>query len=151
MLTVNELAVQSKAPAHVVRYYARIGLIEPVGQQDNGYRLFSGKDAKKLRFIRMAKQLGFTLNEIRSITQHADMGESPCGDVRRVIQSHIEENRVKIDQMLKMQNRMELALEQWKNMPDGVPDGTSVCHLIESFDIDDGEEIGVRAGIANNG
>ena len=64
MLTVNELAVQSNAPAHVVRYYARIGLIEPADQQDNGYRLFANKDAKKLRFIRMAKQLSFTLNEI---------------------------------------------------------------------------------------
>ena len=136
MLTVNELAVQCKAPAHVVRYYTRIGLIEPAGHQDNGYRLFAARDAKKLRFIRMAKQLGFTLNEIKSITQHADRGESPCEDVRRVIQNHIEENRVKIDEMLQLQNRMELALSQWKNMPDGIPDGNSVCHLIESFDID---------------
>ena len=150
MLTVNELAVQGNAPAHVVRYYARIGLIEPAGQQDNGYRLFTGKDTKKLRFIRLAKQLGFTLNEIKSITQHADKGESPCGDVRRIIQNHIEENRVKIDEMLQMQNRMELALEQWKNMPDGIPDGNSVCHLIESFDIDD-DESSVQTGSVGSG
>jgi len=151
MLTVNELAVQSKAPAHVVRYYARIGLIKPVGQQDNGYRLFSGKDAKKLRFIRLAKQLGFTLSEIKSITQHAARGESPCEDVRRVIQNHIEENRIKIDEMLQMQNRMEFALEQWKNMPNGVPDGNSVCHLIESFGVDVGNESDVQTRSANNG
>lgn len=146
MLTVNELAVQCQAPAHVVRYYTRIGLIEPAGLQDNGYRLFAARDAKKLRFIRMAKQLGFTLNEIKSITQHADRGESPCEDVRRVIQNHIEENRVKIDEMLQLQNRMELALEQWKNRPDGIPDGNSVCHLIESFDIDDVDESDVQTG-----
>ena len=146
MLTVNELAVQCQAPAHVVRYYTRIGLIEPAGLQDNGYRLFAARDAKKLRFIRMAKQLGFTLNEIKSITQHADRGESPCEDVRRVIQNHIEENRVKIDEMLQLQNRMELALEQWKNWTDGIPDGNSVCHLIESFDIDDVDESDVQTG-----
>ena len=146
MLTVNELAVQCQAPAHVVRYYTRIGLIEPAGLQDNGYRLFAARDAKKLRFIRMAKQLGFTLNEIKSITQHADRGESPCEGVRRVIQNHIEENRVKIDEMLQLQNRMELALEQWKNWPDGIPDGNSVCHLIESFDIDDVDESDVQTG-----
>jgi len=151
MLTVNELAVQSNAPAHVVRYYARIGLIEPAGQQDNGYRLFTGKDAKKLRFIRMAKQLGFTLNEIKSITQHADRGESPCEDVRKIIQNHIEENRVKLDEMLQLQNRMELALSQWKNMPNGIPDGNSVCHLIESFEIGDGDESNVQTGSVNNG
>ena len=137
MLTVNELAVQSKSPAHVVRYYTRIGLISPVTLQENGYRLFASRDAKRLRFIRMAKQLGFTLNEIKAITQHSDHGESPCDDVRRIIMNHIEENRIKIDEMLDLQNRMELALKQWESMPNGVPDGNSVCHLIESFDIDE--------------
>ncbi len=137
MLTVNELAIQSNAPAHVVRYYARIGLIKPSGQQDNGYRLFRPRDANRLRFIRMAKLLGFTLSEIGEITEHADHGESPCEDVRRIIQHHIRENRARIDEMLKLQNRMERALKKWEDMPDGVPDGHHVCHLIESFDIDD--------------
>jgi DNA-binding transcriptional MerR regulator len=134
MLTVNELAIQANAPAHVVRYYTRIGLIEPSAQQKNGYRLFSSRDANRLRFIRMAKLLGFTLNEIREITRHAEHGESPCEDVRRIIQDHLEENRVKIEEMQKLQARMEQALTQWKAMPDGVPDGNSICHLIESFD-----------------
>lgn len=134
MLTVNELAIRANAPAHVVRYYTRIGLIQPVTQQDNGYRLYSTGEASRLRFIRMAKQLGFTLAEIREINQHADHGESPCDDVRRIIHHRIEENRVKIDQMMALQGRMELALKQWTEMPDGVPDGNSICHLIESFD-----------------
>jgi len=134
MLTVNQLAIQSDAPAHAVRYYTRIGLIRPAAQQVNGYRLFGDNDAARLRFIRQAKNLGFTLNEIRQITQHADSGESPCEDVRKIIQEHIEENRSRIEEMLKLQTRMEQALEQWKSMPDGMPDGNSICHLIESFD-----------------
>jgi DNA-binding transcriptional MerR regulator len=134
MLTVNELAIQSGAPAHVVRYYVRIGLIQPVSKQDNGYRLFAATDANRLRFIRMAKHLGFTLNEIREITGHAKHGESPCPDVRRIIRRRIEENRTKIEAMMRLQTRMEQALEQWDTMPDGIPDGHSVCHLIESFE-----------------
>lgn len=141
MLTVNEFSVLSKVPAHVVRYYMRIGLIEPASQRENGYRLFAARDMKKLHFIRMAKQLGFTLNEIKSITQHADRGDSPCGDVRKIIQNRVEENRVKIEEMLDLQNRMEHALKQWESMPDGVPDGNSVCHLVESFDVDDATKI----------
>ena len=137
MLTVNELANQANAPAHVVRYYTRIGLIQPAGQQENGYRLFSSKDAMRLRFIRMAKQLGFTLNEIKEITRHADMGESPCEDVRRIIQDHIEENRIKIREMQNLQDRMEHALTHWESMPNGIPDGHSICHLIESFEPED--------------
>jgi len=134
MLTVNELAIRSGAPAHVVRYYVRIGLIQPASKQNNGYRLFAPADANRLRFIRMAKHLGFTLSEIREITQHAAHGESPCPDVRRIIRRRIEENRKKIEEMLRLQTRMEQALEQWDTMPDGIPDGHSVCHLIESFE-----------------
>ncbi|WP_246345165.1 hypothetical protein [endosymbiont of Lamellibrachia barhami] len=48
--------------------------------------------------------------------------------VRR-IQHRIQENRVKIEEMMKLQERMEQALEQWDLMPDGIPDGNSVCHL----------------------
>ena len=134
MLTVNELAMKGDAPAHVVRYYVRIGLIEPAGQQENGYRLFTSKDATRLRFIRMAKHLGFTLNEIKQITGHADRGESPCGDVRKIIHHRIQENREKIEEMMKLQARMEQALEQWTRKPDGIPDGNSICHLIESIE-----------------
>ncbi len=134
MLTVNELATRSGVPSHVVRYYVRIGLIHPAGQQDNGYRLFAPSDAGRLRFICMAKHLGFTLSEIREITQHAVHGESPCPDVRRIIRRRIRENRTKIEEMLRLQTRMEQALEQWDAMPDGVPTGHSVCHLIESFE-----------------
>lgn len=132
MLTVSQLATQSDLPAHVVRYYTRIGLIQPDDTRDNGYRLFRPATVQRLRFIRHAKQLGFTLSEIRALLAHAAHGNSPCPDVRRIIQQRIDENRRKIDAMLALQQRMEQALSHWRDMPDGVPDGHSVCHLIES-------------------
>ena len=144
MLTVKQLAVQSGAPAHVVRYYVRIGLIHPAAQQENGYRLFASKDARRLRFIRMAKHLGFTLNEIKQITRHADTGESPCDDVRKIIQHRIRENRARIEEMSRLQTRMEEALQQWSLMPNGAPDGNSVCHLIEVVEGGDEEAEEVR-------
>ena len=137
MLTVNELAIQGDAPAHVVRYYVRIGLIRPAAQQQNGYRLFAPREASRLRFIRAAKHLGFTLSEIRRIVRQADGGASPCDDVRGIIQRRIEENRKKIEEMVKLQERMEQALEQWRQMPNRTPDGHGVCHLIESFQGDE--------------
>jgi len=134
MFTVNELAARAAAPPQVVRYYARIGLLKPRRHQENGYRLFRKQDAQRLHFIRLAKRLGFTLSEIRQITEHADHCESPCGDVRKIIQERILENRAKIDSMVNLQGRMDSALELWEDMPDGAPDGHSVCHLIESFE-----------------
>ncbi len=150
MFTVNELAARAAAPPHVVRYYARIGLLKPRRNRENGYRLFSQQDAQRLLFIRLAKSLGFTLSEIGQITDHADHGESPCGDVRRIIQQRIRENRAKIDAMLNLQDRMESALELWESMPDGVPDGHHVCHLIESLEIVPDEQVELDAVVEPN-
>jgi mercuric resistance transcriptional repressor protein MerD len=137
MLTVSQLARQGGVAAHVVRFYVRIGLIRPSRRHDNGYRLFDKSAVARLGFIRAAKHLGFTLNEIRQITARADSGSSPCADVRAFMRERIAHNRARLDAMLIQQARMEAALAVWEEMPDRVPDGDSVCHLIESFALEE--------------
>ena len=66
--------------------------------------------------------------------QHAVEGESPCPTVSEILQRRIEDNRKRIEELLRLQNRMEEALAQWNDMPDGVPDGHTICVLIESMD-----------------
>lgn len=133
MLTVSEVAKQTGVSAHTVRYYVREGLLTPNKQVDNSYNLFSPKEVSRLRFIRTAKMLGFTLNEVRKILENAQMGESPCTDVREIIQQHILSNRRRIIEMQQLQKRMERAVTKWGEMPDSTPGGHSICHLIESM------------------
>ncbi len=133
MLTIAQIAEASGISPHTIRYYVREELISPAAYAENSYRLFIQQDVTRLRFIRMAKMLGFTLNEIRQILEHANLGESPCADVREIIQNHIVENRQKIQELQALQVRMEQALAKWQDMPDKTPDGNSICHLIESM------------------
>ncbi len=140
MLTVTELANRSGATPHAVRYYTRMGLLRPERNPDNGYRLYEYREVGWLRFIRQAKRLGYTLNEIREIMQDSDHSQSPCPRVREILLKHIDENRRQLEELMALQTRMEQALEQWADMPDGVPDGHSVCHLIESFASGDKEQ-----------
>ena len=99
-LTINELARRTRLPPDTVRYYARIGLIEPAGRKANGYKQFSPQDIAKLKFVRQAKSLGFTLTEIRGILMEASSGASPCPQVREIITqrkaSISEKNRMAI-------------------------------------------------------
>lgn len=134
MLTVTELARHGDTTADTVRHYTRLGLLEPIRHPQNGYRLYRRRDINRLLFIRRAKRLGFTLSEIGGITQDADKKKSPCPTVRQILERRIAENRRQLNEMIALQERMELALKQWSGMPDGVPDGHSVCYLIESFD-----------------
>jgi len=133
-MSVSQLAAAADAPAQVVRYYSRRGLLVPVRNPENGYRQYSNKDITRLRFIRQAQSLGFTLNEIGEILHDAKKGHSPCLRVRTIIGSRIIENRSHLDGLIALQEKMEKALSQWKKMPDKLPSGDSICHLIESFE-----------------
>lgn len=132
-MTVTALARSSEVAPHVVRYYARIGLLSPARDSNNGYKLFAEGDVARLRFIRKAKLLGYTLGEIAKIFNHASHGESPCPMVRDIIEKRIDENCRKLDELMKLQKRMEQALGDWRVQPDRLPDGDRVCHLIESL------------------
>lgn len=134
MMTVNEIAKKADVAPDTVRYYSRLGLLKPKRNPENGYKLFQTNDVSRLRFIRQAQALGFTLKEITEILGDAEEGSSPCPKVRDIIARHIEENRRKIEELQALQDRMEAALVKWKSMPDGAPDGKHVCHLIESDD-----------------
>jgi MerR family Zn(II)-responsive transcriptional regulator of zntA len=131
MMTVNEFSRRSDVAAHVVRYYARIGLLEPVRHPVNGYKLFSRADAMRLRFIRNAQRLGYSLEEIRSFLALSGKGKSVCREVRAILRRHLIENQAKLEDLTALQQRMERALELWETLPDGKPDDTRVCHLIE--------------------
>ena len=132
MLTVGRLSKIAKTSPDAIRHYVRIGLLTPSRDSVNGYKLFSDDDLKKTKFILRAKELGFTLRDIQTIFDHSNDGRSPCPVVRDMIQQRIDENRSRLAELNALQQRMDEALQQWKSMPDGEPDGEAICHLIES-------------------
>nr|WP_290695782.1 MerR family transcriptional regulator [Halomonas sp. UBA3074] len=132
-MKVNELAKRGGVTAETVRHYAREQLLAPKRHPDNGYQLFSDTDLERLRFIQRARKLGFSVAEIRDILGHADQGDSPCPLVRDLLASRLPQIRARIAELEALAERMEHALESWQHMPDGTPDGHSVCRLIESF------------------
>lgn len=132
MFTANSLAKKTNLPVYTVRHYTKIGLLEPIKNSTNGYKVYQESDITRLKFIVAAKELGFTLHEIINILTDADKGNSPCPSVRKIIVHHIEENRRKILELQKQQTKMESALKDWEKLQDSLPTGNSVCHLIES-------------------
>ncbi len=130
-MMVKEISQRAQVSTDSVRYYTRIGLLKPKRNESNGYKHFTEADVRKLRFIRRAQSLGYSLSEIQKIFQDAHHGQSPCPLVRKVIHNRIHENKKKLLELQALQNRMENALTEWSKMPDGVPDGDTVCYLID--------------------
>ncbi|MCE8003796.1 MerR family transcriptional regulator [Billgrantia ethanolica] len=132
-MKVSELARRAEVTAETVRHYTREGLLHPQRDPDNGYQLFDQADLERLRFIQRARTLGFSVAEIGDILAHADQGDSPCPMVRDLLASRLPQIRARIRELEALAARMEQALDTWAEMPDGTPDGHSLCRLIESF------------------
>lgn len=133
MITASVLAKKTDVPIYTVRHYTKIGLLKPSRDSRNNYKIYQPDDVILLRFINNAKELGFTLKEISKILAEAENGNSPCPLARKVIEKRIAENHRKIKQMQELQTKMKKAQKDWAEMKDALPNGHSICHLIESI------------------
>lgn len=136
-MTVSELARRAGVTADTVRHYTRRGLLAPVRAAGNGYKHYNQADLARLLFIRKARLLGFSLNDVRNILEESSHEHSPCPLVREIMVQRLQENRRRLQDLERLQSRMERATAQWADLPDGVPDAETVCHLIEKIGIDD--------------
>jgi len=66
-MQIGQIAKRAGVAIDTVRYYERHGLLRSPARQSSGYRLYEEQDVERLRFIRRAKSLGFTLNEIQEL------------------------------------------------------------------------------------
>ncbi|QBS38263.1 heavy metal-responsive transcriptional regulator [Thermaerobacter sp. FW80] len=89
MLRIGEAARQAGVSPHALRYYESLGLIR-CRRSGSGYRLYDRETLERVRFIRRAAQLGFTLEEIAQILQLRDEGRAPCSQVVAWLDEKIE-------------------------------------------------------------
>jgi MerR family transcriptional regulator, mercuric resistance operon regulatory protein len=84
------LAASTGCAVDTIRYYERAGLLPPPPRSAGGHRQYTQADRKRLLVIRRARQLGFSLGEIRDLVTLADQREIDCAAVRGVAALHLE-------------------------------------------------------------
>lgn len=143
-MKVKELARAAGVTPETVRHYARVGLLEPARDPDNGYRIFAAEDLARLRFVRAARRLGFTVEDVIEILAHAEAGTTPCPFVRERAQLRLDEVRQRLEELDAQRRRLERVLALWDALPDGVPEGRGLCPLIErAAELEEGESSSV--------
>jgi DNA-binding transcriptional MerR regulator len=108
MLTIGELATRTGVTPEAIRYYEREGVVPKAVRSGTGrYRQYGEPDAERLRFIRRARELGFSLDEVRELLALADGSPShPCTDVNRIARAHLAQVDAKLAQLAAL--RVEL-------------------------------------------
>lgn len=131
-MKVSEIAKRLHVSPDTVRHYSRIDLVNPA-KDGNGYKNYSEKDFKKLRFVIRAKALGFHLSDIKKLIDISNGGKTPCPQARLIIAENLDTLRESIRESLDLFHRMERAVSTWQDMPDKSPSGETICTLIEDW------------------
>ena len=106
-LTIGKLSKATAVKVETIRYYERIGLLGTPSRTDAGYRTFSERDAARLRFIKRGRELGFSLEEIRTLIELADQPGRSCGEVDRLVLEHLAEVRQRIADLRRLEAELQ--------------------------------------------
>lgn len=106
--TIGQLAQRAQLATETLRHYERLGLIEPSRRSPSNYRLYGSQALQRLRFIRRAQALGFSLPEIRQLLELHRQGEGDMAQVRAVAEQRLRQ----IEQRMADLQRLRGGLEQ---------------------------------------
>lgn len=102
----GELAKRSGCNIETIRYYEKIGLLAEPDRTDSGHRLYAPEDQARLGFILRGRELGFSIDELRSLLSLVDSGDYTCGEVLALTQQHLTSVREKIADLRKLEGTL---------------------------------------------
>lgn len=109
---VGTLAKASGVSTDTLRHYERKGLLRPM-RSSNGYREYPEHALERVRMIRKALAVGFTLDELSTVFQVFDRGEVPCQQVRELAATKLAEVERHLQEVLAMRDELRASLEDW--------------------------------------
>jgi Cu(I)-responsive transcriptional regulator len=126
-MNIGEAAARSGVSAKMVRHYESLGLLPAVPRTDAGYRQYGERDVHTLRFIRRARDLGFSMAEIAQLLKLWQNRRRASGDVKRIALTHIED----LDRRMAELAAMKRTLQQLADCCHG--DERPDCPILEEL------------------
>lgn len=106
-MKISEASQASGCHLETIRYYERIGLVPAPTRTGGGYRSYSEQDVERLRFITRGRDLGFSLDEIRSLMRLDQDGDLACEDVTRLAKQHLIDVQERIRDLQRVARELE--------------------------------------------
>jgi MerR family transcriptional regulator, mercuric resistance operon regulatory protein len=127
-IQIGELSRRAGCNIETIRYYERVGLLPSPLRSASRYRLYDDGDVRRLTFVRRAREVGFALEEIRTLLAlSVDQGKDTCAEVRQLAAGHLADVRAKIADLRAMERMLSDAV---RRCDAGEPAG---CPLIEAL------------------
>ncbi len=124
-LTIGQLAREAGVNVETVRFYQRRGLLSEPDRPAGGIRRYSSADTERIRFIKAAQRLGFTLDDVEELLRLED--GTHCGQARPLAERKLNEIRGKIDDLRRIESALDAMVGRCR-----VTRGKVSCPLIAS-------------------
>lgn len=135
-LIIGQLAEATEVTVDTIRFYERKGLLLPDDRTPANYRTYSKESLRRLRFMRKAQALGFTLEEIAELLTFGSSTESTAGDVLSVTERKINEHRKRIDDFTRLRDALVVLAAECSG-----EGSTDNCPILNYFYDDQGDRI----------
>ena len=130
LLKIGEVAKQTDVEVGTIRYYESLGLLVPVERSDNGYRYYDDEAVERLKFIKKAQSLQFSLAEIQQVLGVRDHGSPACPLVRGLLKKKIAYLEEQIYRMKELNGELEAYQSRWESRPLDDPCSEELCSMI---------------------
>ena len=125
-LTISQLAEKAGIPTTTVRYYERIGLVQPEDRSAGNYRLYGRASLDKLKFVRAAQAIGFTLEDTRVLLVDESGSPPKCGSVQGLIEDRLTDVEERLKDLRHIRKVLKSALAQCQQQKE-----TDCCHVVD--------------------
>jgi Hg(II)-responsive transcriptional regulator len=128
-LTAGMVARRAGVGVETVRFYEKNGLLEEPARRVSGYREYDEQTVNRLRFIQRAKDIGFTLSEIKDLLSLRSSSDQPCDHMRERAEAKIREIKEKVALLLRMKQVLGRLVSSC-----GKQEDSNGCPILEALD-----------------
>jgi len=140
----GELARIAGVSPDTLRHYERVGVLPRPPRTSGGYRRYPPEALERVRLVRQALAVGFSLPELSRFLRARDRGGAPCKEVRALVKVKLMEMERQLAALEAMRNRVRAMLKEWDKRLAATPEGAR-AGLLESF-AGNANKIKVRKG-----
>jgi MerR family transcriptional regulator, mercuric resistance operon regulatory protein len=128
-LSIGGLSQRTGVNIETIRYYERIGLLEKPPRTTGGHRSYALEHADRLRFIWRARELGFGIEDIRTLLLLSERGHASCAEARGVAAAHLADVCAKKNDLAKLEKILAETVSQCDAQCSG--NATPLCPVLE--------------------